>query len=233
MRDGEHRHGNVDAGMRRKPAFRRYLPGFFALLFIASVGVGAALMIRKFMAAEPAKTERKIQTITVLTPPPPPPQIKEKPPEPEIEPEKVEIPEPEVPDELPDEASDEPEGDALGLDAEGGAGSDGFGLIGRKGGRGLLAGVGGPLVRFAGQVQKLIQQALYTDDEIRRHEYSVLLKVWVAFDGSIERTELAGSTGNNAVDEKIESAIAALPRVSAAPPPDMPMPIKLRITARL
>ena len=97
----------------------------------------------------------------------------------------------------------------------------------------MLAGVGGPLVRFAGQVQKLIQQALYTDDEIRRHEYSVLLKVWVAFDGSIERTELAGSTGNNAVDEKIESAIAALPRVSAAPPPDMPMPIKLRITARL
>ena len=66
MRDGEHRHGNVDAGMRRKPAFRRYLPGFFALLFIASVGVGAALMIRKFMAAEPAKTERKIQTITVV-----------------------------------------------------------------------------------------------------------------------------------------------------------------------
>jgi protein TonB len=97
----------------------------------------------------------------------------------------------------------------------------------------LLAGVGDPLSRFSGQVQKAIQQALYTDDEIRRHEYSVMLRIWVAFDGSIERAELAGSTGNNAVDDRIENAITALPRLSAAPPPDMPMPIRLRITARL
>jgi protein TonB len=219
--------------MRRRHYLRRFLPGLFALLFIASVGVGAAIMISKFMDAEPVKAERKIQTITLLAPPPPPPQIEQKPPEPEIEQEKVQIPEPDVPDELPDEASDEAAGEGLGLDAEGGAGSDGFGLIGRKGGRGLLGGAGDPLSRFAGTVQKLIQQTLYTDDAIRRHEYSVVLKVWVAFDGSIERTELAGSTGNNAVDDRIENAISALPRLSAAPPPDLPMPIKLRITARL
>jgi hypothetical protein len=212
---------------------RRVLPGLFALLFIASVGVGAAIMIGKFMDAEPVKVERKIQTITVLAPPPPPPKIEQKPPEPEIEQEKVQIPEPETLDELPEEASEEPAAGDLGLDAEGGAGTDSFGLIGRKGGRGLLAGAGDPLARFAGQVQKLIQQALYTDDAIRRHEYSVVLKVWVAFDGSIERTELAGSTGKPTVDERIEHAIADMPRLSAAPPPDLPMPIKLRITARL
>ncbi len=217
--------------MSRLLSWRRLLPAAIALLFVTSVGVGAAMMISSFMDDKPLKAARKIQTISLLPPPPPPPV--EQPPEPELEQEKVEIPEPDMPDELPEQSSDEIAGEELGLDIEGSAGADGFGLIGRKGGRGLLSGVGSPESRFAGQVQKQIQQALYTDDALRRQEYTVLLKVWVAFDGTIQRTGLDGSTGHHAVDERIEHAIAALPRLAAAPPPDMPMPIRLRITARL
>jgi protein TonB len=212
--------------------WRRILPAVFGLLFISSVGIGAAVLIGHFMDGEPVKVERKIQNITLLAPPPPPPPV-EKPPEPEVQQEKVEIPEPEVPQDLPDQPSDEPPAQDLGLDAEGGAGSDSFGLVGRKGGRGLLGGAGSPEARFAGQVQKEIQQALYRDDSLRQQAYSIVLKVWVAFDGTIQRTDLDGSTGFRNVDDRIASAIADLPKLADAPPPDMPMPIRLRITARL
>lgn len=219
-------------GAGGKVHWRRYLPATFALLFISSVGVGAALLIKHFMHAEPVRVERKIQNITLLAPPPPPPPVQQKPPEPKVEQEKVNIPDPQ-PDKLPDEAADQPPADQLGLDAEGGAGSDSFGLVGRKGGRGLLAGAGSPEARFAGQVQKEIQQALYSDDALRREEYTVTLRVWVAFDGTIQRTALDGSTGYHDVDARIRSAVATLPKLADAPPPDMPMPIHLRITARL
>jgi periplasmic protein TonB len=167
-----------------------------ALLFLSSVGIGMSVMINTFMHAEPVKkSERIIQTVTVQTPPPPRPQIREKPPEPEIEEEKVKIVASEPLDQLPDKADEPPAAGMLGLDAVGEAGSDSFGLIGRKGGRGILAWAGDSRARFARQVQKLIEQALITDDEVRRHAYSVVLKVWIAFDGTIERTELVGTSG--------------------------------------
>ena len=48
---------------------------------------------------------------------------------------------------------DAPPGDELGLDAEGGAGSDGFGLRAKKGGRGLIGG-GDRNRWYEGQVQR-------------------------------------------------------------------------------
>jgi len=51
--------------------------------------------------------------------------------------EKIEEPEPEPEEPLPDVPDEKPAGDT-GLDAEGTAGSDAFGLVGRKGGKGLL-----------------------------------------------------------------------------------------------
>ena len=219
--------------MNRKRSLRRLLPGVFALLFISSVGVGAAIMISKFMDAEPVKMERKIQTITLLTPPPPPPPPEVKPPEPEVK-EEVKIDEPKPVEDMPEQASDEPPpGDDLGVDAEGGAGGDSFGLIGRKGGRGLLEGAGGPFAYYASQLQRQIEDALLNNKEVRKRSYSIVAKVWLQADGRVSRAKLASSTGSPEMDKQLIAGITDVSSLATAPPPDMPQPIWLRISSRL
>jgi protein TonB len=209
--------------------FRRLIPGLIGAAFVIAVGIGLTLLIRSFMDAEPPRTKKLVQNITLLKPPPP--KIEEPPPEPELEEEKVEVPEPEQLEELPELASDEPPpGEQLGLDAAGGAGADAFGLIGRKGGRGLLAG--GPFGGYAGQLQKDVEDALHQDDAIRSLRYSVVIRMWVDRQGRVERVALGKSTGDPAVDDAIVAALTGVV-LGAVPPLEMPMPVKLRITARL
>ena len=111
----------------------------------------------------PGKKKPSFTMIKVVKPPEPPP-IKEKLPEPqEIKQQKQEIIA-EAPQDQPKgpEQDNAPAGDKLGLDAEGTAGGDSFGLAARKGGRSILARSGGgskptvkvPLmVRFAGYIK--------------------------------------------------------------------------------
>jgi protein TonB len=218
--------------MPRKIHYRRFVPGLIGVAVVASVGAGLVYMISTFMDAEPPKVKKTVQNITLLKPPPPPPKLEEQPPEPEIEEEEeVEVPEPEQMEELPDVASDEPmAGDDLGLDADGGAGGDAFGLIGRKGGRGLLAG--GMFGSYAGKLRKGIEDVLHQDDTIRSRRYSVVIKMWVDDSGTIERVSLGRSTGEPEVDEAIVAALTGA-NLDEPPPLEMPMPVKLRITARL
>ena len=128
--------------MTKQQRFRRYLPSIAGGLILI-VLIGFIIHFISNIKDKPEKKERKIQAISLTKPPPPPPPPPkvEKPPEPEPE-EKIEQPEPE-PEDIPDVADEPPPGD-LGLDAEGTAGSDGFGLAARKGGRGLFGGGGNP-----------------------------------------------------------------------------------------
>lgn len=213
---------------------RRHIPKILGTLVVVGVAVVVILFMRDFQNT-PATTPKKgPQQITLLAPPPPP-KLEEKPPEPEVKPEEeVVLEEPQSLDDLPEEATDEPPAGAdLGVDAEGGAGGDSFGLIGRKGGRGLLAGAGDPFVVYASRLQKSIEDRLSGDADARRQAYSVVAKIWVARSGRIERAELAGSTGNQAVDATLERTLNALPPLAEAPPLDMPQPIRLRIISRL
>ena len=224
--------------MKLKRFLRKYLPGLIALLFISSVGIGLTVMIPMYMSDVPnTGSARTVHTVKIIQPVPPPPRIERPPLEPEPEDDTVDLLEPDDPELLPDIPGDElPAGDTLGLDAEGAGAGDSFGLVGRKGGRGLLAGIESLNTyphRFAGEVEKHIQDALYADVEFRRYEYTVLLRVWIAVDGSIEKAQLVDSTGHSTLDAKIEDAIKAIPRLSVAPPPDLPMPMKLRIKTRL
>ncbi|MBI5041244.1 MAG: hypothetical protein HZB57_08620 [Gammaproteobacteria bacterium] len=186
-------------------SLKRHLPKIIGTLVVLGVGVFMVFVVRDFLDTPATAPKKGPQQITLLTPPPPPPPV-ERPPEPEVQ-EEVKVEEPEPVDDLPEEAADEPPpGADLGVDAEGGAGGDGFGLIGRKGGRGLLAGAGDPFVAYAMRVQKNIEDRLY---------------------------ELADSTGNQDVDAALERNLAALPPLAEAPPQDMPQPIRLRISSRL
>jgi protein TonB len=63
-------------------------------------------------------------------------------------------------------------------------------------------------------------------------KFSLTVQVWIAADGRIKQVKLASTTGNHELDERIESALSSLTRLSEAPPLEMPQPISLKIVSR-
>lgn len=213
--------------MVTKAKNRRHLPLIVLLLAVSSLGAGAVALVRGILNSAPGQPKKLIQEIHVVRPPPPPPDLPPPPPPPE---EKV-IPEPEKqPDPTP--SNDPPPGEQLGLDTQGGAGGDAFGLLGRKGGRDLLASGGSAFAWYAGLLKNEIIQQLGNEKQARSGEYSVVVRVWVRDDGSIDRVRIVQSSGNRERDRAIENALSRITRVSQAPPADMPQPISLRIVSR-
>jgi len=217
---------------KRKKHFLVYLPTIIGGLIL----VGAIVLIVHLisnMEDKPAKKERKIQKITLAEPPPPPPPPKiEKPPEPESEQKIEEQAEPEPESEpMPDVA---PPGD-LGLDAEGTAGSDSFGLAARKGGKGLLGGGGGgsPFAWYGNMAKSDIANMLNDTENLRRKAYTAIIKLWVDADGTIEKFELARGSNDAEIDDLLEKIISKYKRINESVPPGMPQPIKLKITSRI
>ena len=202
----------------------RYLPHVIGIFIIAVLTVFSI----KFLETEEAAPERKkvIQQVTVIAPPPPPP-----PPPPEQEPEVHEPEEAEPIDDMdeamPDEDMGEDVGNDLGIDADGSAGGDSFGLRARKGGRGIVGGGYGALV-----VQE-INALLVDEDRLRRQEYTVILNLWISENGDIERYKIDTRSGDAIVEEMIASAILRLGTISQGPPLELPQPIRLRIKSRI
>lgn len=192
------------------------LAGYFALRGLGGSG-----------PPEPPKVQQ-ISLIQPPPPPPPPPQLEEPPPE-----EQVDIPEPEPePEPVADEAdADEPPpGEDLGLDADGVAGADGFGLRARKGGRGLIGG-GDRNRWYVGVVQRDLQELLATNDDARGARYAVTVKLWITAEGNVDRFELSDSTGNDKADAALRELLGGM-HFRDPPPADMPQPLKWRLSAR-
>lgn len=221
---------------RERYSALRFLPLLIAIA--ATLLIAVAVYFLQDMFRKPAQAKKQIQQVTLIQPPPPPPPPppEQKPPEPEPEPEK--LPEPEKEPEPAPEPAEEPAGEELGVDAEGGAGGDGFGLMGKKGGRGLLGGSGGSAILwYGGQVKRGLEEALQkslADSSARQEAYTVQLQVWVNSDGSVGRAELSGSSGKADVDQAIRAALAGMHfTLPKAPPPEMPQPLQVRVTSRL
>lgn len=215
----------------RKWHYRRYLPGLIGAVVVLSIGGSVAWLIADFLASEPGAPKKQVQEITLLAPPPPPPpppRMDEPPPEPEIE-EEVEVPEPETLDELPDAGDEPPPGDALGLDAEGGAGSDGFGLVGRKGGRSLLSG---GHAWYAKDLGEGVHENLYQYKELRSQAYSIIVNLWIDDKGHITDAEIQKGSGRETLDDTIKDALLKI-TLAKAPPEGMPQPVRVRINSRL
>lgn len=195
---------------------------------LAVVGVGLFFLIRHFVKQEAPATKKVVQEIRVIRPPPPPPETPPPPPPPPEE--KVDLKEPE-PEPDPTPTNEPPPGEQLGLDADGSAGSDGFGLAARKGGRDLLASGGSAYAWYAGLLKNEILGKLQDEKKVRAASYSIQVRVWVRPDGTIERVRFTQSSGSGERDKAIEDAITRI-RLSQAPPTDMPQPISLRIASR-
>ncbi len=212
--------------------------------------VGALLLglsawgIYAVVAGTGAPKKKVVQQISLVKPPMP--KKEEKPPEPEkVErpqvKDEVQIPQPQ---DQPRQDDSPPPAANLGVDADGGSGSDGFGLVGNRGGRDITTiggtgtgsgtGVGGGRPNYGfytTQLQSQIQEELNKTDQLRGSEYRALVNVWVGADGKVARVELASTTGDAGTDALLRQSIAQVQRLRA-PPENMPQPLRLRISAR-
>lgn len=184
-----------------------------------------------------APKRRGVQQISLVKPPLPP----KPPPEPEKPKEEVkqEIKTPEPEQKPSDDAP--PPMETLGLDAQGGAGGDSFGLVGRPGGRDITtigkdigSGTGGGRIStafYASQLQSQIQEALNRNDELRVAEYRAMVWLWLDAQGKVTKVELAGSTGDAGLDRRLRDALEEAKKLRP-PPEGMAQPIRLELVAR-
>jgi protein TonB len=131
--------------------------------------------------------------------------------------------------------------ETLGLDAQGGAGGDNFGLVGRPGGRDITtigntagAGTGGARVNtafYANQLQAQLQDELNRNEQLRDAEYRAQVNLWLSADGKVARVELAGSTGDAGLDKRLRGALQEAKRLRP-PPEGVAQPIRLELVAR-
>jgi protein TonB len=208
---------------------RRYGPiaAIAGTVLLAMAGLMAFVF---FGMKAPAQQARKVaQQVTVIRPPPPPPEV--EPPPPEVE-DEVDVPEPEEP--VEEASAEPPPGEVLGLDAEGVAGGDAFGLAARKGGRDLLAGgSAGAFDWYKNAIGTELSGRMAGIEAIRRKRYSVALRIWLAADGRIERFSIDNSTGDRELDQTLTMALRDLDRLAEAPPEGLPQPVRLRIVSRI
>jgi protein TonB len=142
----------------------------------------------------------------------------------------VNIPDPQdKPD--PTKSDEPPPGEQLGLDAEGSAGGDDFGLAAHKGGRDLLGQGGSAYAWYAGLVKNEIIDILNQDKRARLCGSAGSVRVWIGADGSIERVNIIQSSGNRECDQAMQALANSRARLAQPPPSDMP-PINLHISAR-
>jgi len=146
-----------------------------------------------------------------------------------------------------------PSSDLLGLDTTGGAGSDSYGLVGKRGGQDITTlgtttarlgggtggggghGQGGAMAKFAGyatMLKDMLTAELNRHDYLKAENYDAIIQVWIDADGRIKRVGLAKSTGMAKMDANLRAALAEIPSLATSPPPDMPQPINLRITSQ-
>ena len=220
----------------RTQTLLKKLPFIIGAVLTLLIALGVYFLQSLF--EKPVQTKKQIQQITMIQPPPPPPPPPEqKPPEPEPEKLLEPVPEPQKEPEPAPEEAQEPTSDQLGVDADGAAGGDGFGLVGKKGGQSLLSGSNGSAILwYGGQVKKSLEVQLQNllDGSARERSYSVQLNIWIRADGQLERVELANSSGSSEVDSAIAQILPKLRlALDKTPPENMPQPLKIRVTSRL
>lgn len=229
LQDEEPAHGRQGS---LNPWIGRGALGLCLLGFVGIVAWGALSLM-----SESKTTKKQVVQISLLrpVPPPPPPPPEQKPPEPEVK-DEVKMPEPEPQPQQAEEAP--PPSEQLGLDADGGGSGDAFGLAAKKGGRDIttIGGGGNNRAQFAwftGLVQSHLQEQLQKNERLRKQNYRLTLKVWFKPDGSVERYELVGPSGDDEIDRNLKMVMQELPPLRQVPPAELPQPLKVRVTSRL
>lgn len=216
--------------MDRRHRLLAKLPLIVGGLVSVLLVVGLFWFIYMTVTTADDKPQREVQIVQIVRPPPPPPPPDEPPPPPPEE----QIDEPLPQDEPEPAPSDEPApSEQLGLDADGAAGGDAFGLAARRGGRDITGTGGAIFAWYTGMLRDRLLDRLSEDDWVRSKRFAVVVSVWVAPDGTIRETKLASSSGNRELDAAIVAALVSLGRLRESPPLEMPQPINLRVVSRI
>lgn len=183
--------------------------------------------VHHVVTSKDTKPKRQTQIVTVIRPPPPPPEEPPPPPPPEKPQEQIAQNEPDP------SPSDEPTpSEQLGLDAEGAAGGDSFGLAARKGGHDLVGSGGAIFGWYTTRLKDRVTDRLASDPRLRARHFSVAVKVWIEPDGRIREAHIVTGSGNGDLDSAIETAVASIGRMTDPPPLEMPEPVTIRIVSR-
>ena len=211
---------------RKRPPTPIIIGSVIGVVLIVLVG----LALRAVILAPAQKKKREVQSVQIIRPPPPPPENQPPPPPPTPDHQQEQVPQ-DQPDPSPDNSA--AQAGPLGLDADGGSGSDGFGLAARRGGRDL-AGTGTAIFGWYTQILRdAISERLAAEKELRTRRYSVMAVVHVTTDGTVAEAHLISSTGSKDVDALIEHTITKLGRLREERPREMPAQVKLRVVSRL
>ena len=128
----------------------------------------------------------------------------------------------------------------LGVEGEGEAGFDSFGLRAKRGGRDILLdaphgrGPGDVLGYkvFANKLAAEIATQLRGVPELRSSTYALHVRVWVDDGGRIARCELLGGSGQRQVDTAVQRELTRSDVCVGAPPPDFPNPVVLEVRSK-
>jgi periplasmic protein TonB len=196
------------------------------LLVLVLVG-GAVWFIHNIVSGKENRPPHVVENVTLIRPPPPP----EEPPPPPPPPEKVEEPLPQ--DEPPPSPDNTPAPTPqLGLDAEGSAGGDSFGLAARQGGSDITGTGGAVFAWYTGKLKNAVSDCLSGDEKLRGKKYSVSVRIWIEPDGRLKEVRATTTTGNREIDNAITASLGSRCRFSDSPPLEMPQPVSLQIVSR-
>jgi TonB family protein len=219
------------------------------IALMLSLAGAAVYIVKVILSDDNPKKNSYIANVTLLKPPPLPP-IKEKPPEPEPLKEiqkKEEIIDPVTQNEPQssqnaDSHDNTPADNNLGVDAEGGAGGDAFGLVGKKGGRSIIAGGEGSLgklsllSKFSGythiaetEIRKRVIKRLEEEGRIPKGKLQAVARISLDSDGIVVECKIIGSSGNHNMDKAINQALNQF-KISEPPPDGMPRKMDIRFT---
>ncbi|MFJ5446900.1 TonB family protein [Methylobacillus methanolivorans] len=202
------------------------------VMVVSALGYG----IYSLLSSKPGPKKPPVTTVKLLpdTPPPPPPPPKEPPKEqPKEEPKEIKVEQPK-----PVEAPPEPQN--LKMEGEAGDAPSAFGAgkvtsdysggdVGVKigGSKGLSA-----YAWYTNQIKSSIENAIAEQPELAKEQYRIVVELWLAKDGRVEKIELLNGSGEEKKDGLLRKALQSIKRMPEAPPEDMPQPVKLRITAK-
>jgi hypothetical protein len=212
---------------------RGFLQKYGFVLGIGAIGITVGAMvigqITKGSTAAPRRTMPEVVMIRPLPPPPPPPPEPPK----EVIQKMIEQDPINQPEDKPDD-SPKDQSPAVSTNITG-PGGDSFGLSG-PGAGGSLGGLGGGghhsrFGWYAGQVQRVLQDALQKNPVTSRADFTRRVLLWADASGRVTRVKLDESKDDAAINRAIDETLTGL-QLEEPPPKDMPMPIHLRFTAR-
>jgi len=223
-----------EADLQQDRAARLWLSRIAIVIVIALVLGLVAYGIKSLMGvhAAPKKTVTKIKLLPDTPPPPPPPPPKEPPKEqPKEQPKEMRVePKQEAPKEAPPIKSDDPSSDDGTSPLANGPVKNETDKPGGTsiGGKKSLAAY----AWYTGKIKAKIEDAIANQKDLANAQYRIVVFIWLGKDGRVERAELQGTSGDQNTDALIRVALAEFKSLGEAPPDDMPLPVKMRITSK-